>query len=76
MSSTNYSDTVEQPLNRGTSYLVAPHNVTFNKKGMDASNANHIKVVNSLQGILDKHDAKESRAVKGMSPEMMKMRKT
>ena len=44
-----------ETLNRGASFLVAPHNIQFNKRSMKVSEVNHQKVVDGLEQILYKH---------------------
>lgn len=62
-------------MNRGASYLVASHNMVFNKTAIKATESNHVKVVDSMQKILNKHEAKEARKVLHMSPEMKAKKK-
>ena len=61
-------------MNRGASFLVAPHNLTFNKRAIEASQQNHNNVLSSIEQILGKHNAKEAKAMKGMTEEMAKKR--
>ena len=44
-----------ETLNRGASFLVAPHNISFNKHSKQVAEANHSKVVEGLESILHKH---------------------
>ena len=67
-------DGPNQMLNKGTSFLVAPHNLSFNKRAMEASKSNHTKVLGSIEKILAKHNAKEAKAMRGMTEEMAKKR--
>ena len=61
-------------LNKATSFLVAPHNLSFNKRAMEASKSNHKNVLSSIEKILAKHNAKEAKAMRGMTEEMAKKR--
>ena len=61
-------------LNKGASFLVAPHNLTFNKRAVQASSSNHENVLNSIETILAKHNSKEEKAMRGMTEEMQKKR--
>ena len=63
-------------LNKGASFLVAPHNLTFNKRAVQASSSNHENVLNSIETILAKHNAKEEKAMRGMTEEMQKKRRS
>ena len=53
--------------NRGASYLVAPHNLTFNKNAVDANAQNRSNVIESIQTILTKHKFEEAKKKKNMS---------
>ena len=59
-----------ETMNKGISYLVAPHNLSFNKRAIQTNGSNHTSVIGSIQEILDRHNVKESKKLKGMSPEM------
>ena len=61
-------------MNKGASFLVAPHNLTFNKRAIAASSKNHENVLSSIEHILAKHNAKEAKAMQGMTEEMAKKR--
>jgi len=45
----------ESTLNKGVSFFVAPHNLSFNKRAIRATEENHIKVMDDLNLILSKH---------------------
>ena len=66
----------QETLNRGASFLVAPHNLTFNKHAIQASGSNHQKVVEGLESILKQHSEAEEKALKGLSPEMAASKKS
>ena len=55
--------------------MVAPHNLTFNKRAIKASETNHQSVVATLTSILSKHQAKEDKKNKGLSAEMVAAQK-
>ena len=61
-------------LNRGASFLVAPSNLTYNMRAKRASESNHVRVVDQLQGIISKHEAKEAKKTRGMTLEQIKQR--
>ena len=42
-------------MNRGASFLVAPQNLTYDKRAMQASKANTEKVIRDLEQILRTH---------------------
>ena len=45
-------------MNKGTSFLVAPHNVTYDKRSINATERNHSRVQTTLEDFLDKFRAK------------------
>ena len=49
--------------------MVAPQNLSFNKRAIKANEQNHIRVMDSVQSILSKHDEKEARRLRGLSLE-------
>ena len=59
-----------ETMNKGLSHLVAPHNLSFNKRAIQSNNKNHSSVIGSIQAILGRHQIKEDKKLKGMSPEM------
>ena len=59
-------------MNRGASYLVTPHNLSFNKRAIKAAGTNHDKVVGSIQSMIDKHEFKQAKRMRGMTEEMAK----
>ena len=59
-------------MNRGASYLVTPHNLAFNKRAIQAAEKNHENVVSSIKKVLDKHEVKEAKRMRGMTEEMAK----
>lgn len=62
-------------MNRGASFLVAPHNLSFNKRSIQACDSNHAKVVDGLESILQKHKIEEEKKTKGLSDELVKQLK-
>ena len=60
----------KETFNRGASFLVAPHNVTYDRKTRHASELNHYKVVENLESILQKHKADEDKKMQGLSAEI------
>ena len=65
----------KETLNRGASFLVAPHNLTFDKKAIIASETSHNKVIEDLEKILSKHKAAESKRLEGLSADMIESRR-
>ena len=61
-----------ETLNRGASFLVAPHNISFNKHSKQVAEANHSRVVEGLESILHKHKLLEEEKTKGLSEELAK----
>ena len=59
-------------MNTGASFLVAPHNLSFNKRAIQASEENHNNVLSSINHILAKHNASEAKQLKCMTEEMAK----
>lgn len=57
-------------MNRGASYFVQPHSLSFNKYAMKANKSNHLRVMSDLENILEKHAAQEAKKLKGLSEEM------
>ena len=57
-------------MNKGASFLVQPHNLTFSKNAVKAVEGNHKRVISDLQSILNKHEAAEAKKIKGLSLEM------
>ena len=52
----------KETLNRGASFLVAPHNLTYDKRAIKASEANTSSVIQNLESILQNHkDAEEKK---------------
>ena len=64
-----------ETFNKGASFFVAPNNFAFNKRALKAVSKNRDEVINGLQSILTKHEVVEARAMRGMSPEMIAMKK-
>ena len=62
-------DATHGPMNRGATFLVAPQNLTFNKRAIRANEQNHVKVMDSIQGIISKYDEKEAKRLRGLSLE-------
>ena len=56
-------------LNRGLSYLVAPHNLTFDKKSIKVYETNKTKVIGDCDKIIKKYDDMIEHKLKGMSSE-------
>ena len=63
-------------MNKGASFLVQPHNLTFSKNAANAVEGNHRRVIGDLQSILDKHEAAEAKKIKGLSLEMAAQKKS
>lgn len=63
-------------MNKGASYLVAPHNLTFNNRAMNVTHGNHSRVVSDIKAIIDRHNAAEAQKLAGLSPEIVAERKT
>ena len=42
----------KEALNKGTSFIVAPHNKQFDKKAIIATENNHKKVIEDIESIL------------------------
>ena len=61
-----------ETMNRGASFLVAPHNLSFNKRSIQASDGNHQNVIAGLESILYKHQIEEEKKMKGLSEELVK----
>ena len=61
-----------ETLNRGASFLVAPHNMSFSKHTKNVAEANHTRVVEGLESILHKHKLLEEQKTKGLSEELAK----
>ena len=59
-----------ETLNRGASFLVAPHNISFDKHSKKVCESNHSKVVEGLESILKKHKLLEEQKMKGLSEEL------
>ena len=53
-------------LNECVSYLVAPHNMTFDKKTIGVYGNNKAKVIDDCDKIIKKYDEKWSKKMKGM----------
>ena len=49
-------DSTHGPMNRGATFLVAPQNLSFNKRAIKANEQNHVRVMDSIQSIISKHD--------------------
>ena len=45
-------------MNKGTTFLVAPHNVTYDKKAINATERNNRRVQTTLEDFLGKYKAK------------------
>lgn len=65
----------KETFNKGTSFFVAPNNFSFNKRALNAVNKNRDEVIGDLQTILTKHEEAEAKAMRGMSPEMIALKK-
>ena len=63
-------------MNKGASFLVAPHNMSYNKHAVKASDKNHQHVINDLENILNRHKAIEEKQMKGLSEEMAAQKKS
>lgn len=61
-----------ETMNRGASFLVAPHNLSFNKRSIQASDSNHQNVLAGLESILHKHQVAEEKKMKGLSEELVR----
>ena len=59
-----------ETLNKGASFLVAPHNMSYNKHAVKVSDKNHQKVIDDLETILNRHKEEEEKQMKGLSEEM------
>ena len=66
-----YRDT----LNSGASFLVAPHNLRFEKRVQKATNKIRDGVKDSIQYIMGKHDKAEAKRLYGLPPEIVKVKK-
>jgi len=64
-----------QKMNRGASFFVQPHSLSFNKYAMKANQSNHTRVVSDLHNILERHEAQEAKKLKGLSDEMIAAQK-
>lgn len=64
----------KETLNKGASFLVAPHNLTFDKKAIIAAERNHKKVIEDLETILSNHKAAEEKRLEGLSADMIEAR--
>jgi len=64
-----------QTLNKGASFLVQPHNLSFNKHAIKVTEQNHQRVIGDLHNILNKHEIAEARKLKGLSEEMAAQKK-
>lgn len=63
-------EAMAETMNRGASFLVAPHNLSFDKRSINATSGNHAKVVDGLESILQKHKIEEEKKTKGLSEEL------
>ena len=54
-------DVQSQVLNKGASFLVAPHNMSFNKHAIKATEENHVKVIGDLNQIISKYQEEEAK---------------
>ena len=57
-------------MNRGASFLVAPQNLTFDKRAIQASESNTASVIKNLESILQSHKDAEEKRLQGVSEEI------
>lgn len=61
---------MEDPLNNsGVSFLVAPHNLTFNEKAKKLVRDNNQKAIESMLKLVTKHEAKTQKRGGSLSKE-------